>query len=241
MRANGPELAGMPVGKKISYWARSFLGTPYDTDPLGRYVRLRRIVVDDAVDCIYLTFRSTELAMSSTPDEAAEKALELRFITKGKRSGALVENYGERFKYGEDMIDSGKWGTEITSKLARTVKIKGTRGRGDVAIIPRDGFLTIAKGNASPLRDGDIVFFIMPPEKRRADEIVGHIGIVEVKDGTPYLIHASGRKNSAKSKGNGSVRSVSLPEYAKNMRFIGVRLTRFEQPQGGDILPRSQQ
>ncbi|MDO8444725.1 MAG: hypothetical protein Q7T53_01240 [Deltaproteobacteria bacterium] len=221
-----------PVGKRISYWAEAFVGTPYDTDSLGRYVREERIVADDAVDCMYLTFRAVELALSRTPEEAIEKALDLRFQNRGKLDGERVVNYDDRFQYGEDMIDSGKWGKEITSNLGRTVRIKGSRGRDEVVIIPKDELTMITNldigGESTPLRDGDIIFFIKAPNKRVVGEIVGHIGIISIKAGVPYLVHASGQKDSADSKGAGRVKSVRLWEYAENMRFVGVRVTRFQ-------------
>lgn len=218
---------GKALGKRIAYWAEALLGTPYDTDPLGKYVREERIVVDDAVDCMYLTFRAVELAMSKTPEEAVEKALNLRFISKGKLEGDRVVNYDDRFQYGEDMIDSGKWGMEITSELGKIKKIKGSRGRDEVAVLPKEEFLKIAEARDDALQDGDILFFIKAPEKRVVGEIVGHIGIITIKEGIPYMVHAGGSKANAKSKGFGRVKSVRLLEYAEKMGFIGVRITRF--------------
>jgi hypothetical protein len=217
------------MGQRIAYWAEAFLGTPYDTDPLGRYVREEKIVVDDAVDCMYLTFRSVELALSRTPEEAIENALNLRFHGKGKLEGDRVTNYDDRFQYGEDMIDSGKWGKEITSEIGETMRIKGSRGRDEVVIFPKGGFLKIVGAqHAVPLQDGDIVFFIKAPEKRAVGEIVGHIGIVSIKEGIPYLIHAGGTKKNDSSEGGGKVVSVRLLEYIEKMRFVGVRVTRFQ-------------
>lgn len=216
------------VGKRISYWAEAFIGTSYDTDPLGRYVREERIVADDAVDCMYLTFRAVELALSRTPEEAVERALDLRFQNRGKLDGERVVNYDERFQYGEDMIDSSKWGREITSDIGRTEKIKGSRGRDEVTIIAKKEFLKISMGVYPVLHDGDIVFFIKSPEKRVVGEIVGHIGIISNKAGTPYLIHASGTKKNSTSPGGGAVKSVMLSGYLENMQFVGVRVMRFQ-------------
>lgn len=219
----------MPIGKRIAYWAESFVGTPYDTDPLGRYVRKEKITSDDAVDCMYLTFRAVELALSREPEEAEEKALDLRFLHRGELSEKRVVNYDDRFQYGEDMIDSGKWGKEITAELGRTEKIKGSRGRKEVVIIPRDELVRItSEWDAMPLQNGDIVFFIKAPSMRVVGEIVGHIGIVTLKEGVPYLIHASGTKKGDTSSGGGSVKSVMLSGYIEKMKFIGVRVTRFK-------------
>ncbi len=225
-------LTEKPVGKRISHWAEAFVGTPYDTDPLGKYVREERIVADDAVDCMYLTFRAVELALSRTPEEAIKNALNLRFHGKGKMEGEKVLNYDDRFQYGEDMIDSGKWGKEITSELGRTVKIAGSRGRDSVTVIPKDELLIMTNldigGIATPFSDGDIIFFVKSPEKRIVGEIVGHMGIISVKAGVPYLIHAGGTKKSSASEGGGSVKSVILLGYVEKMRFVGVRVTRFQ-------------
>src|SRR4030043_2421094 len=72
-----------PVGERVAFWAEKFMGTPYDKDPLGEYVSKAAIVSDERVDCMYLTFRAVELALSHTPEEAIQIALERRFHSKG--------------------------------------------------------------------------------------------------------------------------------------------------------------
>ncbi len=105
------------TGERIAFWADYFVGTPYDKDPLGEYVTRKAIVADERVDCMYLVFRSVELALSSSPAGAQQTALDKRFHTKGVLDGGTVVNYDDRFQYGEEMIDSGKWGREITGEL----------------------------------------------------------------------------------------------------------------------------
>jgi hypothetical protein len=105
-------LKGKPIGERIAFWAEKFIGVPYDTDPLGEYVSKATIVADDRVDCMYLTFRAAELALSHTHEEAIQIALEKRFHSKGILKDGWVFNYDDRFEYGEDMIESGKWGME---------------------------------------------------------------------------------------------------------------------------------
>jgi hypothetical protein len=213
------QMADRPVGERIAFWAETFVGTPYDPDPLGEYVRKRVIVTEDRVDCMYLAFRVVELALSSDPAGAGEVALDKRFVTKGRVRQGRVLNYEDRFQYGEDMIDSGKWGTEITSSLGKTDVMPGIRGRKEVVFL--------AAGNIGRdldlLKSGDIVFFVNPAERMRGGEIVGHIGILKREGGKLYLIHASGRKN-----GSGRVRVVLLQKYVKAMPFVGIRVTRFE-------------
>jgi len=213
------------INEKIAFWAEKFVGTPYDRNPLGEYVSKKVIVADGRVDCMYLVFRSVELAVSSGPEGAIEAALDRRFRTKGLLENGRVTNYGERFEYGEDMIDSGKWGREITSQVGTTREIEGSRGKAGVAVL-RSREL---KSSLSRLKSGDLLFFIKAPRKRTSGEIVGHMGIVKVEaqqektsGKAAYLIHASGTK-----KRGGVVKKVLLQHYIRTMPYIGVRITRF--------------
>ncbi|MBI5968533.1 MAG: hypothetical protein HY882_11855 [Deltaproteobacteria bacterium] len=218
-----PTLQGKTTGEKIAFWAEKFIGTPYDEDPQGDYVIKAMIVADEKIDCMYLTFRAVELALSNTPEEAIQIALGKRFHSRGVLKDGKVVNYDNRFQYGEDMITSGKWGKEITFEIGRHVRIKGSRGRDFCHILPTQGLLRGMKN----LESGDILFFITPPEKRKADEIVGHIGIIKTEEKfgrkEVHLIHASGIKNKG-----GVVKKVPLKEYISTMPFVGVKITRFE-------------
>lgn len=210
------------IGERIAEIAEKFVGTPYDPDPLGAYVRERVIVHDQEVDCMYLTFRVVELALAQDDEGAIKIALEKRFFTKGiLGSDGKVINYEERYQYGEDMIESGKFGEEITSELGRTIKLPGARGRKEVTLIPAEEIKDIAR----KLKSGDIVFFVKKPEKRVYGEIIGHIGILKVEGNTLYLIHASGKKN-----GKGTTVKVPFLGYVENMDFSGIRVTRFKDP-----------
>src|SRR4030042_3867461 len=128
-------LRGKPIGERIAFWAERFIGVPYDMDPLGEYVSRATIVSDERVDCMYLTFRAVEFALSHTPEEAIQVALERRFHSKGVLKEGHVINYDDRFEYGEDMIESGKWGQEITSEVGKLMKIKGSRGKDFVEVL----------------------------------------------------------------------------------------------------------
>ncbi|GAB4390305.1 MAG: hypothetical protein Kow0025_21400 [Thermodesulfovibrionales bacterium] len=211
--------AALPVGERIALWAERFLGTPYDTDPLGEYVTRRSVVADERVDCMYLTFRAVELALASTPAEAVSVALDKRFRTRGALAeDGRVANYGDRFIYAADMLSSGKWGREITSSLGRTVEMPGPRGEGLFPVLPA--------GEIGPavalLESGDIVFFVKDPSKRAVGEMVGHMGIIKREGGDVYLIHASGRK-----KLGGSVKKELFADYAGSMPFAGIMVSRF--------------
>ncbi|MFA4829171.1 MAG: hypothetical protein WC594_08120, partial [Thermodesulfovibrionales bacterium] len=232
------EIAGKPVGERIALWAEKFVGTSYDPDPLGEYVTKKVIVADERVDCMYLSFRAVELAMSLTPEEAVNIALDKRFVNKGRiDSKGNVVNYEDRFQYGEDMIDSGRWGREITEEFGKITVITGSRGKEKVKIISKKAMLNCSNGSSglncfSKLKNGDFIFFIKAVEKRKVGEIVGHIGIVktevrsqksEVRNNEEqraesreqraiYLIHAGGVKNKG-----GEVKKVRFSEYINSM------------------------
>lgn len=212
------------IGEKIVFWAKKFIGTPYDPDIKGAYVTRKAIVADDTVDCMYLVFRTVELALSNSPQEAINIALDKRFFTHGILQNNQVTNYDERYQYGEDMISSGKWGKEITNDIGITEKISGTRDHAYWEILPTEEVIA----NIDELHSGDLIFFIVNPLKRSyARESVGHMGIIDVEyihgEKIVYLIHAHGCKITKPDK----VIKVPLAEYLPNSRFIGAQFTRF--------------
>ncbi len=211
--------AGWSTGERIAFWAEQFINTPYDPDPLGEYVRNSVLVADERVDCMYHAFRSVELALGKNPDDSLTVALDKRFHGKGLVENGKVSNYADRFRYGEDMIESGKWGREITSELGETVMIKGARGRERVTMIRKHDIPNMQ----SRLQNGDLVFFVKDPKKRVSGEIIGHIGVIKIEAETTYLVSAFGRKNRG-----GTVRKIPLSEYCTGMSFAGIRVSRLE-------------
>ena len=216
-------LEGKTKAEMIAFWAERFIGTPYDKDPQGVYVTRAAIVADDEVDCMYLTFRAVELALSRSPEEAIQIALDKRFHTRGILQDDKVLNYDDRFQYGEDMIRSGKWGTDITSRIGRTARIRGSRDYDSFEVLPPHEMAR----KKERLRSGDILFFFKIPEKRVVEEGVGHMGFVKVEgkesEREIFLIHAGGTKSSG-----GTVKKVLLVDYLSAMPFVGVKVTRFE-------------
>ena len=211
--------AGWSTGERVAFWAEQFIDLPYDPDPLGEYVRNNVLVADDRVDCMYHTFRSVELAMGKDPADSLTVALDKRFHGKGILDNGKVSNYADRFRYGEDMLESGKWGREITAELGETVMIKGARGRERVAMIRKHDIPNMQ----NMLRNGDLVFFVKDPKKRVSGEIIGHIGIIKTEEEKTYLVSAFGRKNRG-----GTVRKILLSEYSAAMPFAGIRVSRLE-------------
>lgn len=230
------DLRPLPLGQRIALWAEAFVGTPYDPDPMGVYVRSRAIVADKRVDCMYLTFRAVELALSTSPEEALQRALEMRFVKTGRLSpDGSVENYEDRYKYAMDMITGGKWGRNITVEVlpeTETVEVPGERDYGPVRIIPAANI-----PQALPaLRSGDVIFFVKDPDKRVVGEIIGHMGLLKREGKEIFLIHASGHKVPLRASGhklpsgekqNGQVFKLPLAQYARTMPFAGIIITRF--------------
>lgn len=210
--------SGMSVGQRIAFWAEQFVGTPYDPDPLGEYVTEEVIVSDERVDCMYLTFRAAELALSGTPEEAVEVALDKRFKDRGILKDGKVLNYDGRFQYAVDMLTSGKWGRDITGTLGETVQMEGSRGIKTVSVLPP----ALIPGAVPLLESGDIVYFVKKPENRVVGEIVGHMGIIKREGQEAYLVHAGGKKNQG-----GEVKKVPLTDYARSMPFAGIMVSRF--------------
>lgn len=212
-------LTSMPTGGRIAFWADYFVGTPYDQDPLGAYVSRKAIVADDRIDCMYLVFRSVELAMGISGKSPEEIALDKRFHSRGRLNNGIVMNYSDRFQYGEDMISSGKWGREVTGELGRTRNVPDERRKMSVRYAPVPA---IAKGLAK-LREGDVIYFVKRPEKRIYGEVIGHMGIIKIENGKTLLIHAAGTKKSG-----GEVRKVDLDQYLRTTPYIGAKVTRFD-------------
>ncbi len=214
------QIRDLPPGGRIAFWAEQFVGTPYDPDPLGEYVRNRVVVADERVDCMYTTFRVVELSTSSDYVETVSRALDVRFRTRGQLDGhGRVVNYEERYEYGIDMIRSGKFGKDVSGLISKTVEMKGDRGIESVSIIDAES----AVDSVEKIRNGDIIFFIKNPSKRVVGEIVGHIGIAVVNGKGAFLVHASGVKN-----GKGIVKKTELKPYLQNMSFAGIIVTRFD-------------
>ena len=211
--------AGWSTGERIAFWAEQFIDMPYDPDPLGEYVRSNVVVADERVDCMYHTFRSVELALGKDPADSITVALDKRFHSRGLVEEGKVSNYTERFRYGEEMIESGKWGREITSELGETAMIKGERRSERIAMIRKQDIPKMLSG----LKNGDLVFFVKNPGKRVSGEIIGHIGIIKIETDKTYLVSAFGRKNRG-----GKVRKILLSEYGREMPFVGIRVSRLE-------------
>ena len=215
------------LGDKIAKYANSFVGTPYDRIPIGLYVQSRKLIIDDEIDCMYLVFRSVPLALADGDNKkASDIACNKMFHDKCKLDkDGLVTNYENRFDYSEDMIFSGKWGKSIYAENEMSV-MAGSRHYKRFYYVKSQDFIN-SKKLQQRVQNGDILFLYKFSEKRsKLNEAIGHLGIIEVKNGEIYLIHASGRKGHDVPQGK--VVKVKLTSYlaAKKEKWAGIYLTR---------------
>jgi hypothetical protein len=232
---------GLPTAERVGLWARRFLaadGIRYVFGPnADGYVAEREIVRDHRQDCISLLYRCTELARARDHRDAIAVALATRFA--GAEPDSVVDASGRvdyddpsHLDYSLDMIRSGHWGTDVTAQVgAAEPDTVGT------SRYPARSFLLVPKAKLDPamLREGDMCWFVLDPNVASARKlrdtyglVIGHVGLVIVQDGRPWLVHAAVSGLSGWYEG-GTVVKVPLVEYLGRVeRFAGVKVTRFE-------------
>lgn len=207
------------IGDRIVFYAKKFIGVPYDPDPMGAYVREKKIIYDWEVDCMYLVFRSVELAFAEGDDEKSVKvALDKRFRTTGILKDGYVINYEDRFEYGEDMFLSGKWGKVLEVNRNFIKEVYSSRLNMNIKYVPKRAYSKVR----DLIKNGDIVFFVKDPSKSVKGEVVGHLGILEVSNDI-YLIHAKGKKGRG-----GKVVRERFKDYLDKTQYLGFVVSRFE-------------
>jgi len=232
--------APLPVGERIAAWADYFWHSGDATylcglDPQG-YVKQGRLVDDDQTDCILFFYRTTELGRSSSALEAVQFAFGTRFYGASledvvKPDGRVDYETPVHLDYALDILRSGYWGTEITGTLGETVADEAGTSRypaGTVRYVPK------AKVVLDRLQTGDILFLVTDENHaagksvRAAGDLIGHLGIIKVESGTPFLIHAAAKGIEGVYPG-GKVEKVPVATYLDRVEtFKGVMATRIE-------------
>jgi hypothetical protein len=232
---------GLPTADRVGLWARRFVaagGIRYVFGPSADgYVAEREIVRDHRQDCISLLYRCTELAQARDHRDAVAVALATRFA--GAEPDSVVDAAGRvdyddpsHLDYSLDMIRSGHWGADVTALVgAAEPDTVGT------SRYPAGSFSYVPKAKLDPasLREGDMCWFVLDPTVASARKlrdsyglVIGHVGLVIVQDGRPWLVHAAVSGLSGWYDG-GTVVKVPLVEYLGRVeRFVGVKVTRFE-------------
>ena len=234
------EEVGFPTAVRIGRWARRFAAADSVEYRFGLaeggYAAEGELVRDDRQDCVSLMYRVTELARAKDHRDAVAWALRTRFA--GAPADSLVDSQGrvnydrpEHLDFSLDMIRSGNWGEDVTGSLsgARSDSVGSSRYEAGSFVMVPETELT-----EDELREGDIVWFVLDPDhpagaKLRGEYglVIGHIGIVVLEEGRPWLVHAASSDLEGWYEG-GTVVTVPLVEYLHRVeRYSAVMVTRF--------------
>lgn len=227
------------LGCRVGHWARLFLkdGRPEYRFGLaeGGYVAQGRLVLDDRMDCVNFLYRCTELARAGSPAEAVAWALRTRFagappLAVVDERGAVDYDRPEHLDYSLDMIRTGIWGRDITSKLTGATADTSGSSRypaGSFQYVPGQLLRT------AELKEGDIVWLVLDPAheqgaalRRDYGLVIGHIGIVIKDEAETWLVHAASSDLEGCYQGGRLVR-VPIQTYLERVeKFAGVVVTR---------------
>jgi hypothetical protein len=230
----------LPTAARIGQWARRFLsaeGVEYLFGlKEGGYVAEGDLVRDDRQDCVSLMYRVTELARADDHRDAVAWALATRFA--GAPLDSVVDDEGrvdydrpEHLDVSLDMIRSGNWGRDVTPRLTGAAPDSAGSSRyqaGSFTVVPETALVE------GELAEGDIVWMVLDPDhpaggKLRGEYglVIGHIGIVIIEDGKPWLVHAASSDLEGWYDG-GTVVSVPISVYLDRVeRYSAVMVTRF--------------
>jgi hypothetical protein len=233
--------AGLPTAERVGLWARRFEEAEQSRYLFGLaeggYVSEGLIVSDHIHDCVSLTYRVSELARSANSKAALRMALGTRFA--GAELDSIVDQDGranydraEHLDYSLDMIRTGHWGRDITRELTGAARDGVGSSR-----YAADSFYFLPQRDLveNELREGDIVWLVLNPHHEGARKlrkeyglVVGHIGIIIVEEGRPWLVHAASSPLEGFYEG-GRVVKVPLVDYLERVeRFYGIIATRFD-------------
>ena len=230
----------LPLGERIAAWADYFWRRG-DASYLfgladGGYCKEGRLVDDFHTDCVLFFYRVTELGRSSSALEAVQFAFGTRFY------GAILEDVVDgqgrvdydnavHLDYSEDLVRSGIWGQDVTAQLGEPAADQAGTTRypsGTVQYLPKE------RVDYGALRDGDVIWFVCDEKTeagrklRESGTMIGHLGIIEVEQGEPQLIHAAAKGLSGLYAG-GKIEKVPLKTYlARVETFKGLIATRIE-------------
>jgi hypothetical protein len=230
----------LPTAARVGLWARRYLagaGIRYVFGPSpDGYVAEREVVRDHRQDCISLLYRCGELARARDHRDAVAVALGTRFAGADPESvvaadGGVDYDSPAHLDYSLDMIRSGHWGRDITAQVGvAAIDTVGT------SRYPAGTFSYVPKTALDPaaLREGDVAWFVLDPgvpsARKLRDQyglVIGHVGLVIVEDGRPWLVHAAVSGLSGWYEG-GTVVKVPLTEYLGRVeKFAGLMVTRF--------------
>ena len=223
---------------------QEFIGTPYVGGTLNLPEKEQLYVNTDGLDC--LTFVETVIALSAAAD-SGQPTLDdfLRKLRSIRYRDGKIEGYPSRLHYiSEWSTDNSRRGnfSEITEKCDHAVKkVKTidymTKNRQLYPALKDEEVFNAIRDNEAPLKDlhysiiptesvdkaaksflksGDIVAIVT--ERPGLD--VSHVGVVNIKNGVPYLIHASSKYKKVVND------TLPLRDYLKQQKSPGIRVFR---------------
>lgn len=240
-------LAAKPAtpGDAVVLFADKFIGTPYVAHTLEGETEALRVNLDE-LDCT--TFAESMMALAMTVDEKRSSWRDFTFNLRNIRyRDGRVSGYPSRLHYiadwAVDNIHRGNFKDVTTlfprhSFVVKTIDFMSANASRYPALADSANLAQIKKTEMAyrrhrfPLiktrdlamkdvkqsfRDGDIVGFTS-----NVDNLdVTHMGIITLRDGEPYVIHASS------SAGKVVLSDVPLDRFVKrNRHFTGVRIFR---------------
>lgn len=205
-----------PIGQRMEFFARKFIGTPYvgatlDQNPMTE----KCTVILEGLDCV--TFMETVFALARTPNPTVEKLNNA--VTKTRYWGGKVDGYLSRLHYTTDwFFDNARKGTisdlskELPGAVPFTRKVSFMSSHSDKypalkanpsllpALLKQESannarakwyIPRAALGRVEPLlHTGDIIGLVGGAEGID----ISHVGLIIVEDAVPHFVHASSTK-----------------------------------------------
>lgn len=235
------------VQERVGAIAREFIGTPYVAGTLEGTPEALTVNVDQ-MDCT--TFVETVLAMAVTVGERRSSWRDFLYNLENMRyRQGTLDGYASRLHYISDwIVDNSHRGNidDVTDRIAESsYQVKTldymSSHRDDYPALADDseferiksvevGYRShrfpylkpsklLSKDVVAKLRDGDVVAFTT----KVPGLDVSHVGFIVMKDGVPYLLHASSRE------GKVVVDPLSLADYLhRNRNITGARILRLK-------------
>ncbi len=206
-----------PIGTRMEFFARKFIGTPYVGATLDQNpTKEKCTVLLSGLDCV--TFMETVFALARTPNPTEEKLKAA--VTKTRYWGGNVDGYLSRLHYTTDwFFDNARKGTitDLSAKLPGAVPF--TRGvsfmsdhfdrypalKANPSLLPK---LKLQEEESSSRAKWYIPVSALPEAENqlKTGDIIGlvggakgidisHVGIIIVEKTVPHFVHASSTKH----------------------------------------------
>lgn len=235
-------------GDALAYFAEKFVGTPYVSGTLEGEPEYLRVNLD-GLDCT--TFVESMMALAATVDERRSSWRDFVYNLQDIRyRDGKINGYPSRLHYISDWaVDNIRRGrfTDITNRfpkcnyVVKTIDFMSTNRDQYPALADSANFAQIKKMEICfrryryPfIKTGDLSLKSVSDEFRNGDVLaftsslknldVSHMGLVVIRDGVPYVAHASS------SAGKVVLSELPLDKFMKkNRQFTGVRVFRLNR------------